>query len=251
MDTFDFRLLCALDSRVIFFPVRHHSPTAARLVHTLILERKPAAVLIECPADFSGRLAELFLPHQPPVAIYSYIRLPDGSRRGAFYPMCEHSPEWQAAHAGHEIGSEVGFIDLPWADIAGADAEETSNRFTDAAFRRSEYINSLCRKVGVDDFDTLWDTLFEIDPGLNLETYLFRCHHLCGSMRLLEGPGRVSDRRRECFMSEQIQQAIARHSGQVLVVVGGALPAAVPPVAGTTERVHRTGHVPTRPSPGG
>ena len=39
------------------------------------------------------RLDELFLPHQPPLAIYSYVRRPDGLRRGAFYPLCEHSPE--------------------------------------------------------------------------------------------------------------------------------------------------------------
>ena len=222
MDTFDFRLLCDPAARVVLFPVRHHSPTAARLVSHLVQQRRPAAVLIECPSDFNQRLDELYLPHQPPLAIYSYIRLADDTRRGAFYPMCEHSPEWQAAHAGRRIGAEVRFIDLPWADIAGADAEETSNRFTDAAFRRSDYIASLCRKVGVDDFDTLWDTLFEIDPALDLETYLFRCHHLCGPMRLLEGAGRVSDRMREAFMAEQIRDTLARLPGQVLVVVGGA-----------------------------
>jgi hypothetical protein len=222
MAPFDFRPLCDSDARVLLFPVRHHSPTAARLIHDFIQQRRPEAVLIECPSDFNTRLGDIFLPHQPPLAIYSYIRAPDETRRGAFYPMCEHSPEWQAAQAGHEVGSEVRFIDLPWADIADADAGATSNRFTDAAFRRSEYIASLCRKVGVDDFDTLWDTLFEIDPNLDLATYLFRCHHLCGSMRLLEGPGRLSDRRREAFMAQQIRDVAARHSGQVLVVAGGA-----------------------------
>ena len=57
---------------------------------------KPAAVLIEGPADFNDRIDELFLPHRPPLAIYSYLCLPSGQRRGAYYPLCEHSPEWQA-----------------------------------------------------------------------------------------------------------------------------------------------------------
>src|SRR5262249_38725141 len=145
--------LCDLGARVIFFPVRHHSPAGSRLLRDLAGRLKPGAVLIECPSDYNDRLDELYLPHQPPVAIYSYVRRDDGWRSGAFCPLCEHSPEWQALQVGREVGAEVRFIDLPWADIAATDAEETSNRFTDAAFRRSAYIAALCRKLGVDDFN--------------------------------------------------------------------------------------------------
>ncbi len=222
MDPVDLTPLCDLSARAVFFPVRHHSPAAARLVRELALRLRPAAVLIECPADYNARLAELFLPHQPPLAIYSYVRLGDGTRRGAFYPLCEHSPEWQAMLVGREVAAEVRFIDLPWADIAASDAAETSNRFTDAAFLRSRYIAALCKKLGVEDFHALWDTLFEIDAGLSVETYLQRCHELCGHMRLLDGPGGLSDRRREAFMAGEIRQALRRHKGSVLVVVGGA-----------------------------
>ncbi|MFO0928489.1 MAG: DUF5682 family protein [Gemmataceae bacterium] len=220
--TLDLRRLGDLTGRVLLFPVRHHSPTAARLVRALAERVRPAAVLVECPFDYNAYLDELYLPHRPPLAIYSYLRLPDGDRRGAFYPLCEHSPEWQAVQVGREIGATVRFIDLPWADIARLDADETSNRFTDAVFRRSAYIAELCRKLGVDDFNTLWDTLFEIDPALPLETYLARCHHLCGHMRLLEAPGRLSDRAREAFMATQIRAALAESDRPVLVVVGGA-----------------------------
>ncbi len=219
---FDLARLGDLSDRVVFFPVRHHSPAAARLVRRLARRLRPAAVLIECPADFDDRLAELYLPHQPPLAIYSYVRLADGSRRGAFYPLCEHSPEWQALHAGREVEARVHLIDLPWADIAAGDDEEPANRFSDAVFRRSEYIRQLCRKVGVDDFDSLWDTLFEVDPDLDVAGYLERCHHLCGHMRLLEGAGRLSDRQREAFMAQRIREVLAEVAGQLLVVVGGA-----------------------------
>ena len=212
--------LLDLGARVVYFPVRHHSPTAARLVRELIQRMRPAAVLIEGPADFNDRMEELFLPHRPPLAVYSYLRLPTGQRRGAYYPLCEHSPEWQALLAAHKIKAVVRFIDLPWADIAVAE-NEPDNRYSDAEFRRSGYIAALCKRLGVEDFNTLWDTLFELDANINIETYLQRAHHLCGNMRLLEGAGSATDRRREAFMAAMIRKTLDEHDGRVLVVTGG------------------------------
>jgi hypothetical protein len=216
----DLQPLLDLTAPVLFFPVRHHSPTAARLVRDLIVRRKPTAVLIEGPADFNDRLDQLFLPHQPPLAVYSYVRLPDGGRRGAFYPLCAHSPEWQALEAGREASAEIAFIDLHWADIAG-EQDEPSNRYADIGFQRSRYVADLCRRIGVDDFHALWDRLVEIDPEMSVETYLARCHQLCGHLRLLDGPGRLGDRRREAFMAERIREVHDRLGGQVVVVCGG------------------------------
>jgi hypothetical protein len=220
MLTDDLSPLLRLDGRVIFFPVRHHSPTAARLLAQLVQRSGPAAVLVEGPTDFNERIHELYLPHRPPLAIYSYVRLPDGSRRGAYYPFCEHSPEWQAVQTGHEVGARVSFIDLHWADLARV-PDEPDNRYSDAHFRRSAYISRLCQQLGVEDFDSLWDTLIELDASLTVETYLERCHHLCGNMRLLEGAGSSSDRRREAFMAAAVRQTLADGTGQVLVVTGG------------------------------
>jgi hypothetical protein len=219
MHTYDLRSLLNLDDRVVYFPVRHHSPTAARLVRELTLRLRPDAILIEGPADFNERIEELYLPHRPPLAVYSYSRLPTGQRRGAYYPLCEHSPEWQALLAAREVGAMVRFIDLHWADIAREG--EPDNRYSDAEFRRSDYIASLCKRLGVEDFNTLWDTLFELDADLSVETYLERAHHLCGSMRLLEGAGSITDRRREAFMASMIRQALEDHRGRILVVTGG------------------------------
>jgi hypothetical protein len=203
---------------VVFFPVRHHSPAAARLLGDVARLIRPASVLIEAPSDFEGRIEELYLPHQPPVAIYSYVRLPDGRRRGAFYPFCEHSPEWQALRVAREVGAKAGLIDLPWADIARLDGEEESNRFGDSFFRRSKYVRQMCERAGVEGFDGLWDALAEIDPNITPSEYLTRCHHLCASLRLLETPGRLSDRCREAYMAERVR----REEGRVLVVLGGA-----------------------------
>ena len=60
--------------RLFFFPLRHHSPACARRVRALTRRLKPAAVLIEGPSDFNGRLQELLLPHRLPIAIFSYVR---------------------------------------------------------------------------------------------------------------------------------------------------------------------------------
>src|SRR5262249_20307128 len=105
-------------------------------------------------------------------------------------------------------------------DLA-ADDDEPSNRYADAEFGRSAYIANLCRRLGVEDLHTLWDTLFELDPGLSVEAYLERCHAMCSHMRLLEGPGRETDRWREAYMAARVREAMQRHAGQLLVVTGG------------------------------
>jgi len=89
-------VIARLDGPVVWFPVRHHSPAAARLVRECIACVRPKAVLIEGPADFNPQFAELHRAHKLPVAVYSYVQFDDGRRAGAFYPFCEYSPEWQA-----------------------------------------------------------------------------------------------------------------------------------------------------------
>jgi hypothetical protein len=85
-----------LTAPVVFFPVRHHSPACARLVRELAHRIKPATILIEGPSDFNSQIAELNLPHELPIAIYSFANLAEGNRRGAFYPYCIYSPECPA-----------------------------------------------------------------------------------------------------------------------------------------------------------
>lgn len=217
-------LLSATDGPLVFFPVRHHSPAAARLVREFIRARRPRAVLIEGPSDFNDRLGELHLPHRLPIAIYTFARGAGGRRRGAFYPFCEYSPEWQAVQAAHAEGIPARFIDLPWQAMAAADVP--SHRYADPQLQRSKYVQMLCRKLGVDDFDTAWDTLFEIDPALSLADYLHRCHEFCLRSRQLETAPRPLDVAREEFMAEQIRRVWEdRTSGgaerPVLVVTGG------------------------------
>jgi len=221
-----------LNGTIVFFPVRHHSPAAAKFLRQWIKSVRPAAVLIEGPADFNDRLDELKLPHELPIAIYSYLQYANGMRRGAFYPFCIYSPEWQALKTAFDLGISVEFIDRPWADLALQDC--ASHRYADGNLAQNQYISLLCQKVGVEDFDGLWDTLFEIDPQLSIETYVERSHRLCFNMRTSHLTGEninvKNDRFREAFMVEKIRLHYDRLSTEtgvklsdhpLLVVTGG------------------------------
>jgi len=210
--------LCDTEADVVYFPVRHHSPACAALLAQWIDRQRPAAVLVEGPSDFNPHLPELLLEHELPIAIYSYFRGQEGTC-GAYYPFCEYSPEWSAVQCGTRAGAVVRFIDLPWTDVARDD--RTTHRYADAELRRGRYVQALCERMQVEDFDDLWDKLIESHPQLTLTEYLQRVHPLCYHVRLWEEETRAADRRREAFMAEQIRRTRAELPGVLLVVTGG------------------------------
>lgn len=206
-----------LAAPVVFFPVRHHSPACARLVRQAIEILKPTAVLIEGPVDFNDRLAELALPHRLPIAVYSYARFAE-QRRGAYYPFCVYSPEWQALDAGFRAKCDVRFIDLPFAETGLEDRH--AHRYADGPLRVSGYIETLCRKAGVENFDDLWDRMFEMESGLTLDAFFERFHRLCHHQRVTDGRVPPVDLRREAFMADEIRAAQEKHK-KIVVVTGG------------------------------
>lgn len=210
--------LCDVDADVVYFPVRHHSPISAVLVAELIDRMQPVAVLVEGPSDFNDQLDELLLDHELPIAVYSYFRCAD-ARFGAYYPFCEYSPEWSALRCAKQKGIARRFIDLPWSVVAHHD--RSTQRFADAELRRGRYVQILCDRLHVEDFDDLWDKLIEADDALTLEAYLARVHSLCLRIRLWEDSVSVADQRREAFMAEQIRAERNEPGGPVLVVTGG------------------------------
>ncbi|MFD9030187.1 DUF5682 family protein [Streptomyces sp. NPDC059567] len=146
---------------VTFLGVRHHSPACARLVARTIEELRPAHVLVEGPADLNGRLDELLLGHELPIAVFSHYR-DEGRAATSWAPLCDYSPEWVALTAGRAAGAEVRFIDLPAWHPAFAGR---TNRYADAEARHAEATDRLCRRFGVDSADALWDRMFESAPG--------------------------------------------------------------------------------------
>jgi len=80
---------------VSYFGIRHHGPGSAASLLQALQELKPAAVLIEGPADASALLPLLARPEmQPPVALLCYPE--DDPAATSFWPFAEFSPEYQA-----------------------------------------------------------------------------------------------------------------------------------------------------------
>lgn len=215
----DARIL-RLSGPVVFFPVRHHSPACARLVSALAERLRPKAILIEGPSDFNPGIGKLHRGHELPIAIYSYVRLGGKLRHGAFYPFCVYSPEWQALEAARRLAAPARFIDLPYRDRALRSS--AAHLYADTQERRGSYFESLAAAMGLEGFDNLWDTLFEIDAALGVEAYFERAHRLMfyarsTGVRLATW----SDQRREAFMAERIAAAQAEFGAPLLVVTGG------------------------------
>lgn len=207
-----------LDARVVFFPVRHHSPTAALLIEQLIRTMQPEAVLIEGPADFNPQINELFLEHKLPVAIYTYFRNAQ-MQRSAFYPFCAYSPEWVAAQTAHRQRAHVEFIDLPWREMATKDARQ--HRYADGELRENKFLPLVCKRLGLESFDELWDELIEAQPSVDLHEYMVRCHNLCYQMRHSQQFVEDDDIMRERYMGDRLVDCAKRIKGRILVVTGG------------------------------
>ncbi|RLJ37668.1 DUF5682 family protein [Acidovorax sp. 106] len=134
-------------ARVVFVPVRHHSPACAWALRALLRELRPAAILIEGPDDVNSLLPLMSDPQtRPPVAwLCQAVRerpaaisddstddaapeagadadpdpgAPRTDTRSSFYPFCDYSPEWIALREGAALGAQVALIDLPWQDKA-------------------------------------------------------------------------------------------------------------------------------------
>lgn len=200
--------------------VRHHSPACARLTRDTIRELSPARVLIEGPADMSHRIGELTLPHRLPVAIFSYYQH-ERRTHSCWTPLCDHSPEWVALREGLACGAEVRFIDLPaWT----RPFRGVRNRYSDRGRTQLGYVERLCRKLGIDGLDALWDHLFE--QPMSSDTLRARLYAYFDALRR-GASGEVreateeSDREREAFMAAHVAHAAHEDAGPVVVVCGG------------------------------
>ncbi|MEU3608594.1 DUF5682 family protein [Streptomyces sp. NPDC035033] len=200
---------------VTYLGVRHHSPACARLVARAVERLRPAYVLVEGPSDLNGRLDELLLGHDLPVAVFSHYR-DDERSATSWTPLCAYSPEWIALTAGRAAGAEVRLVDLPaWHPAFAGRA----NRYADAEARYAEATARLRRRFAVDSADALWDRMIEADPGApdlaeRLETYFDAVRG--------DTAADPSDQAREAYMADWIRAARAAAGDRpVLVVTGG------------------------------
>ncbi len=226
-----------LNARVVYFPVRHHSPACAWHVSRLIKELRPDSVLIEGPGNATPLIP--LLSHtecRTPVAIFAtYVQRRDQdrpTRHSAYYPMCDYSPELAAIRAAHEVGAQARFIDLAFPESVEASSEPTDGKVLSMLDERylthSKFLQAACQRAGARDPDDLWDHLYE-DSYMELDTAVFMRNvtGYCALSRqdytqeMLDGEG--------CLAREaEMAACIAEEKGRVLVVTGGFHTVALP-----------------------
>jgi len=225
----------ALDSLqaqgIYFAPLRHHSPACAWAVRAMLHELRPSAVLVEGPDSFNPLLPLLLDPAcQPPLAVLCQADAGGESPASAFFPFCDYSPEWVGLRTGQELGAQLAFIDLPWADKAqlrGRGEDEDHSLMAERYFQHSRHIDELAARVGCRDHNELWDHLFELRPPAALADWrsLFRdVYHYCAETRVdyelevLEGDGSLP---RERHMAAHIRHWRKQTQGNIVVLTGG------------------------------
>lgn len=243
---------------IVYVPIRHHSPHCARHLDALLRQARPSAVLIEGPHNF-GELLPV-LTHEEnrlPLAVYCSFNdnrwetLPKPTKEErnqsmspryvSFYPLCDYSPEWVAMKTGAELGAQVQFIDLTFAEkiLAEANAHEevtpdrVNNLLNDSLLQHNAYLRELALRSGCRDFDDFWDRRFEFNDDFDSPAKFFRAlATYCFFARQFSDPEAErlqANADREAAMAHHIRTALdKRIGGPIIVVTGGFHTVALP-----------------------
>lgn len=242
-----------VSGELIVFPVRHHSPACALQLLRLFATCRPCVVLVEGPRSFTPLIP--LLAHgeaQAPLAVYTYAvhkpdkatdagtdAAPEESRRAAYYPFCDYSPELIALREATRLGVPARFIDLDFAEQCvlepDADDDEATSLLDERHYRRSAYLRRLAERQGCRDHEELWEHLFENSaPTLSLQAHVEQVATYCHLARRdnsdeeLAADGTLQ---RESEMAWHVQEALAQRAagdGPVLAVMGGFHAVAMP-----------------------
>ncbi|MFJ4468093.1 DUF5682 family protein [Streptomyces sp. NPDC089424] len=218
--------------------VRHHAPSLAAAVPTLLDAAGPDVLLVELPAEMQEWLP--WLGHEEtraPVALAAAPRDGSGGPGGpggpAFYPFADFSPELAAVRWATRRGVPVVACDLPLADRAWGEGRHHADGPAGGPGLAAALRTRLTGRPG----DDLWDRLVEASaPGSTPEA-LRRAALLTGwALRedaAAAGGVAELDLRRERWMRARLAEATA-HGERAAVVVGAFhAPALVRQEAGT------------------
>ncbi len=226
------------DNRLLFFPVRHHSPVCSYQLTRVIEKYRPDIILIEGPSD-----AEELIPvltHEEtrlPAAVYYFYKdkkklvSEEAEDYKCYYPFLNSSPEYNALLAAKHTGIPARFIDLPYyelmintAEKSGLRRAEKQDYADDTRLTQGDVYRALCGRTSVRGFEEFWEKYFEIG-GLRLspESFLRQMHTYCLMTRENAEPEELEadgTNVRERFMAARITEEMKSH-GRVLVVTGG------------------------------
>lgn len=222
-----------LNSGLVFFPIRHHSPACTHHLAATIEHYKPDAILIEGPFDTNHLIPDIGSKDtKAPLAIYYSYTYTEESEEGkkdkrysCYYPMVDFSPELFAVRYGTENNIYTEFIDLPYSKQVREDTSDGRASYNDDYFvARSNYIKSLCEKQGCRTYSELWEKIFEINGiALTKEMFVKNMLAMCWFSRVDYPPGLMEQEgctRREEFMASRITKAKEAYK-RILVITGG------------------------------
>lgn len=228
-----------LQSPLILFPIRHHSPVCSYHLIKTIENYQPEIILIE-GLENANHLIPVLTDENTvlPAAVYYYYKdkkklvSEEVSDYKCYYPLQYSSPEYNALVQAKKYGIQAEFIDLPYSEILINTAENEGLRKSaekhsysdDTRLIKSRFYEKICGKTGVRDFEEFWEKYFEIS-GLYMSTEKFvrQMNVYCALTRIdctdseLRSDGTLQ---REQYMAHNIMNAMKSHK-KVLAVTGG------------------------------
>ena len=217
--------------KILYFPVRHHSPVCSFHLLNVIEEYKPDCILVEGPQN-SDKLIPI-LTHEdtkPPIAFYYYYKdtqklvNENAEDYKCYYPFLNTSPEYNALVQAKKKNIDCGFIDLPYGEILINSAKKSNAYNDEHNLTESKFFEKVCEKTGMRSFEEFWENYFEI-KGLYMDTSEFVANmmtycYLTRTNTPQENIMAEGCHVREQFMAENILKASETHE-RVLVVTGG------------------------------
>lgn len=217
------------DQTVHLFGIRHHGPGCARSLLQALQDLQPDCLLVEGPPDGEEMLP--FIIHadmQPPVALLVYA--PEDSRRAAFYPFAEFSPEWQALRYGLQQQIAVRFMDLPITHQFALNKEHeeaVQEDLTESNDQETFFVDPLDwlgRAAGYTDGEAWWNHMVEErSDGLELFVAIGEAMTTLRKEAPIRERSEFESRReslREAYMRKCLRQAQKEGFERIAVVCG-------------------------------
>lgn len=228
-----------VNSPLILFPIRHHSPVCSYHLIRTIEAYKPDIILIEGPENANHLISALTDENTVlPAAFYCYYKdskkiiSDEGEDYKCYYPFQYSSPEYNALVQAKKFGINAEFIDLPYSEMLINTAEnyglrknaDKHNYADDSRLIKSKFYEKICEKTGLRSFDEFWEKYFEIG-GLYISTekFVHQMNTYCILTRAdctedeLKADGTLI---REQYMAYNIMNTMKMHK-KVLAVTGG------------------------------
>lgn len=231
----------SFDDRVLYYPVRHHSPACAWHLESVIRRYQPTCILVEGPENANDLIPVLSHPDtKAPVALYYSCRDteglldPEGEEQSyrCYYPFLSCSPELIALREAAKRKIPAKFMDLSYGQILMATKnhrglrsdQERHSYASDRYLAKNQFLERLCENAQVRSFEEFWESYFETD-GMNMtdEEFVSQVNAYCLLARentpeqeLLED-GCIA---REAHMAKKIEEACRKYR-RVLIIAGG------------------------------